>query len=140
VRYESDWRRYRRASPYDLDLRSDWGREPRQDGWEWTSGPAPESYPQPRLHGPARYGFGPYHERLRRRGRSDEELRQDVEDALFFDTWVNADAISVDVKDGVVTLRGELPSYDEVRFATDDAWDIEGVLGVRAELRVSGSD
>lgn len=89
------------------------------------------------LQGPARYGLGPYHERLRRRPRSDDELKHDVEEALFFDTWVDADAISVDVREGVVTLRGELPNYEEVRFATDDAWDVEGVVGVRTELRVS---
>lgn len=91
------------------------------------------------LHGPARYGLGPYHTRLRRRRRPDEDLRSNVEEALFYDTWVDADAITVEVSDGVVTLRGELPSYEEIRFATDDAWDVEGVLGVRTELRVAGS-
>jgi len=95
-------------------------------------GPAPRG-----IYGPARYGLGPYHERLRRRRRSDDDLRVDVEEALFYDTWVDADAITVEVHDGIVTLRGELPSYDEIRFATDDAWDVEGVLGVRTELRVT---
>lgn len=88
------------------------------------------------VYGPARYGLGPYHERLRRRARPDDELRGEVEEALFLDTWVDADAITVDVRDGVVTLRGELPDYDEVRFATDDAWDVDGVRGVRSELTV----
>lgn len=87
-------------------------------------------------YGPARYGLGPYYERLLRRRRTDEDLRDSVEAALFYDTWVNADAITVEVEDGVVTLRGELPSYDEVRFAADDAWDVDGVVGVRCELRV----
>jgi hypothetical protein len=88
------------------------------------------------VYGPARYGFGPYHDRLQRRRRPDDELRQDVEDALFYDTWVDADRIEVQVEDGVVTLRGTLPSYEEVRFATDDVWDVDGVRGVRSELRV----
>jgi osmotically-inducible protein OsmY len=57
-------------------------------------------------------------------------------DALFYDTWVDADAGEVSVKDGVVTLKGDLPDYEEIRYATDDAWDVEGVLGVRSELRV----
>jgi osmotically-inducible protein OsmY len=57
-------------------------------------------------------------------------------DALFYDTWVDADAVEVSVKDGVVTLKGDLPDYEEIRYATDDAWDVEGVLGVRSELRV----
>ena len=87
--------------------------------------------------GPARYGLGPYHQRLRKRQRPDAELKNEVEDALFFDTWVDAEAITVEVSGGVVTLRGELPDYDEVRYATDDAWDVDGVRGVRSELRVN---
>jgi hypothetical protein len=87
--------------------------------------------------GPARYGLGPYHQRLRQRQRPDAELKTEVEDALFFDTWVDAQAITVEVSNGVVTLRGELPDYDEVRYATDDAWDVDGVRGVRSELRVN---
>lgn len=86
------------------------------------------------IYGPERYGLGPYHERLRRRRRPDDEVAHDVEEALFFDTWVDAEAITVEVRDGVVTLRGALPAYDEIRYATDDAWDVEGVLGVRSEL------
>jgi len=88
------------------------------------------------LYGPARYGYGPYYERLRRRRRSDEEIKADVEDALFYDTWVDADRITVEVEDGIVTLRGTLPNFDEVRFATDDAWDVDGVRGVRSEFEV----
>lgn len=126
-----------------------WGRQPRggydrpeqgpPPGW---AGGAPTGYDRDvaeygsAIYGPERYGLGPYHERLRRRRRSDEELRDEVEEALFYDTWVDAEAISVEVEDGVVTLRGELPSYEEVRYATDDAWDVDGVIGVRSELTV----
>ncbi|HST61334.1 MAG TPA: BON domain-containing protein [Longimicrobium sp.] len=99
-------------------------------GGEWESGP---------VHGPARYGLGPYHQRLRTRRRPDEEVRKDVEDALFYDTWVDAEAITVEVKEGVVTLTGELPDYQEVRYATDDAWDVDGVRGVHCQLRVNGT-
>ena len=99
-------------------------------GGEWESGS---------LYGPARYGLGPYHQRLRSRRRPDEEVRKDVEDALFYDTWVDAEAITVEVKDGVVTLRGELPDYHEVRYATDDAWDVDGVRGVHCQLTVNGA-
>ncbi len=87
-------------------------------------------------YGPARYGYGPYYDRLRRRRRSDTEIRGEVEDALFYDTWVDADAISVSVEDGVVTLSGILPSFEELRYAVDDAWDVDGVRGVRSELDV----
>lgn len=88
------------------------------------------------VYGPARYGLGPYHRRLLERRRDDDELREEVMEALFYDTWVDAEAIDVEVRNGVVTLRGELPSHDEVRYATDDAWDVDGVLGVHSRLRV----
>lgn len=102
-------------------------------GMEW-GGEAPAA-----VYGPGRYGLGPYHERLRKRRRPDDELRQDVEDALFYDTWVDAEAIRVEVNEGIVRLSGELPSYEEIRYATDDAWDVDGVVGVRSELTVRRS-
>jgi hypothetical protein len=89
--------------------------------------------------GPSRYGHGPYHERLRRQRRSDSEILKDVEDTLFYDTWVDADAIKVSVENGIVRLGGTLVSYEEVRYATDDAWEVEGVRGVRSELEVNES-
>ncbi|HEX6926094.1 MAG TPA: BON domain-containing protein [Longimicrobiaceae bacterium] len=103
---------------------------PHEDGWGFAGG-----YPQ-RMYGPERYGLGPYYERLRRRRRPDDEIEREVKDALFYDTWVDADAISVEVREGIVTLRGTLPSYDEIRYANDDAWDVDGVVGVHSELEV----
>ncbi|HEX5724940.1 MAG TPA: BON domain-containing protein, partial [Longimicrobiaceae bacterium] len=148
-RYDGDFRSpaaFREHGPGGVRPRPDFGREgdfrPHPglgggrpgadesfagDGSAWEGG----------VYGPARYGLGPYHHRLRNRRRPDEELKQEVEEALFYDTWVDAEAITVEVKDGVVTLRGELPDYDEVRYATDDAWDVDGVRGVRSELTVN---
>ncbi len=113
-----------RPLPHGVHREAEWVGD---DG-EWSSGP---------VYGPARYGLGPYHQRLRSRRRPDDEVRKDVQDALFYDTWVDAEAIAVDVRDGVVTLRGELPDYHEVRYATDDAWDVEGVRGVHCQLSVN---
>ncbi len=103
-------------------------------GYSWSE----REYGEPL--GPARYGYGPYHHRLRRRRRSDDQIRADVEEALFYDTWVDADRIQVEVEDGVVTLRGTLASFDEIRYATDDAWDVDGVRGVRTELEVESPE
>jgi hypothetical protein len=152
-RYDGDWQRpaqgrtydrgFGRGSGYGGDFRphAGWGRGGREvergaggmpggfvpDGAPWEEGP---------LYGPARYGLGPYHRRLQSRRRPDEALKEEVEEALFYDTWVDAEAIEVSVDDGVVTLRGALPDYDEIRYATDDAWEVDGVRGVRSELRV----
>jgi len=121
-----EWQR-RAGGRYDGDFRPPHGRGG-GEGAPWT---------EQTMNGPARYGLGPYHRRLEQRRRPDDEVKHDVEEALFYDTWVDAEAITVEVRDGVVALRGELPDHDEVRYATDDAWDVEGVRGVRCELRVN---
>ena len=127
------------ADQGDFRPQTGWGGG-RPGAQEWPHGEVEDFADAPwqdeLIYGPARYGLGPYHQRLRKRTRPDAEIRHDVEEALFYDTWVDAEAITVEVKDAVVTLRGALPDYDEVRFATDDAWDVDGVRGVRCELTV----
>ena len=124
-RYDAEFRRFR--SSYERER--DWtDRSRSQPPERVASGEG--------IYGPARYGLGPYYGRLQQRRRPNDELREEVEEALFYDTWVDADAIVVEVSDAVVTLRGELPDYEEIRYATDDAWDVDGVRGVRCELTV----
>jgi hypothetical protein len=120
-----------------------WVDRERGPGHGWTGVEEPEAMEaawaqdEP-VYGPARYGLGPYHQRLHTRRRPDAELKEEVQEALFYDTWVDAEAITVEVSDGIVTLTGELPDYEEVRYATDDAWDVDGVRGVRTQLTVRG--
>jgi hypothetical protein len=154
ARYDNAWGRVGRWA-YDRPYQQyDRPYQQQRPGWgegsaggntgRWRAAPEPSetgsggSAFSEGLYGPSRYGLGPYHERLKQRRRSDAELREEVEEALFYDTWVDADAITVEVKDGVVTLRGELPNFEEIRYATDDAWDVDGVVGVRSELTVAG--
>jgi hypothetical protein len=141
MRYDEGWRG-RAAQGWERDGGYDRGQAAR-DSYTPRGQPHPglwrgaePEWDEAVLNGPARYGLGPYHRRLQQRRRPDDELRHEVEEALFYDTWVDAEAIQVEVSDGVVTLRGDLPDHAEVRFATDDAWDVEGVRGVRSELRV----
>src|SRR3954467_3376598 len=131
-----EWRR-RAGGRYDGDFRPPHGPGGGGGAAGRRGGAAP--WTEETMNGPARYGLGPYHRRLEQRRRPDEELKHDVEEALFYDTWVGAEAITVEARDGVVSLRGELPDHDEVRYATDDAWDVEGVRGVRCELRVNSA-
>ena len=91
---------------------------------------------QQRFYGPGR-GHGPYQERLRTLERADNDLVRDIQEALFYDTWVDASRITVDVTEAIVTLRGHLPSNDEIRFAGEDAWSVAGVREVRSELKLS---
>jgi hypothetical protein len=91
---------------------------------------------QQRFYAPKRTSGGPYDARLRTLQRPDDALKKDVQEALFYDTWVDAERIAVEVRDGVVTLRGTLPRAEEIRFACDDAWEVAGVREVRSELQV----
>ncbi len=84
----------------------------------------------------ARYYYGTYGPYYARTVRDDEEIRSDIYNRLTWDSWVNADEINVDVKNGVVTLTGDVDSTVEKRAAGDDAWDTVGVVDVNNLLHV----
>lgn len=67
---------------------------------------------------------------------SDEEVEGAVREALESDHWIEAERVEVEVRDGVVTLTGEVDDYLEARYAWDDAWESAGVRGVVNQLTV----
>ncbi|MDQ3698365.1 MAG: BON domain-containing protein [Gemmatimonadota bacterium] len=93
---------------------------------------------QQRFYAPRPRAGGPYSDRISTLSRDDAEVRRDVQETLFHDTWVDADNVEIDVADGTVTLRGELPSAHEIRFARDDAWAVAGVRNVICQINVLG--
>ncbi len=55
--------------------------------------------------------------------RTDDDIRKDVQAALARDVYLTGLPISVSVKDGVVTLQGEVgTAYQKERAATDARW------------------
>jgi osmotically-inducible protein OsmY len=88
----------------------------------------------------ARYGDqGAQHHRGRGpRGytRSDERIRDDVNDRLTDDPYVDASEIEVTVSGGEVTLSGTVDSRHAKRRAEDIADDVSGVTHVQNNLRV----
>jgi osmotically-inducible protein OsmY len=72
--------------------------------------------------------------------RSDEEVLQSVRQALVEDRWLDSSSIIVQVRDGVVLLRGEVNDYLEARYAWDDAWESAGVRGVVDRLEVRSTE
>lgn len=68
--------------------------------------------------------------------RSDERIREDVNDHLTHDWRVDASHIRVTVKDGEVTLEGSVDSRGAKRRAEDIADDVSGVKHVQNNLRV----
>ena len=67
---------------------------------------------------------------------SNEELRFDVEQELFWEPRVDNAAIAVATDDGDVTLRGTVGSFREKREATAAAKRVYGVTHVENELGV----
>jgi osmotically-inducible protein OsmY len=69
---------------------------------------------------------------------SDEWLREKVKATLLFHRSVSVATTAVDVKEGIVTLRGEASSQAQKDLTTEYAKDIEGVKGVNNLIVVSG--
>jgi osmotically-inducible protein OsmY len=68
--------------------------------------------------------------------RSEERIREDVSDKLSEDSFLDASAIEVSVKDGEVTLSGSVESRYSKHRAEDLAEDVTGVKEVQNNLRV----
>ncbi|WP_374410705.1 BON domain-containing protein [Novosphingobium colocasiae] len=68
--------------------------------------------------------------------RSDERIREDANDALTRNPWVNARDISVSVAGGEVTLDGHVDNRAAKRRAEDAVDEISGVRHVQNNLRV----
>ena len=70
---------------------------------------------------------------------SDAWLRDKVKVTLMFQRSVNSGATEVDVKNGIVTLRGNAASQAQKELTTEYAKDVEGVKDVRNEMTVTKS-
>ncbi|MCW5756802.1 MAG: BON domain-containing protein [Phycisphaeraceae bacterium] len=68
--------------------------------------------------------------------KSDTQIKTDVLNELKWDTRVDETEVGVQVKGGVVTLTGHVPSYGKKIAAVEAAHRVHGVLDVVNELDV----
>jgi hyperosmotically inducible protein len=68
---------------------------------------------------------------------SDTWLSMKVKAALVFHSNVNAHKTKVDVKDGIVTLKGEAASQAQKDLTAEFAKDVDGVKSVNNEMTVA---
>jgi len=68
--------------------------------------------------------------------KTDSQLHQDVLETLSFEPLLDASKIAIAVKDGVVTLRGEVPSYAEFWTTEHVTKNVAGVRAVAQEIKV----
>ena len=71
--------------------------------------------------------------------RSDDRIKEDVNDRLTDDGWLDATNIDVDVKNREVTLSGHVYNRSAKHRAEDIAESVSGVVHVQNNLRVSGT-
>jgi osmotically-inducible protein OsmY len=62
--------------------------------------------------------------------RTEERIKQAVIDQLTWDDRTDESKITVERRDGTVTLRGEVPSYFSKTSAESDALSVLGVTDV----------
>lgn len=126
------------------DYYGDYERHGRGRGRRWEGRPAetrsfgdPNDYVQAVTDGREDELFGEH----RGRGpkgyrRADERIREDVNDRLTDDSWLDAREIDVQVADGEVTLSGTVDSRRAKRRAEDIVERVAGVSDVQNNLRV----
>lgn len=68
--------------------------------------------------------------------KSDTELQQDVMNELSWEPSIDATDIGVAVKDGVVTLSGNVDTYSEKLAAERAVKRVSGVKGLAQEIKV----
>lgn len=68
--------------------------------------------------------------------RSDPRIHEDVNDMLTEDPWLDASDITVEVKEGEVTLSGHVATRQQKRRAEDIAHGVRGVRHVQNNIRM----
>lgn len=68
--------------------------------------------------------------------RTDEDIKRDIVESLYWDTRVDAADIAVTVNDGHVTLAGSVPTFRARRAAREDTEIIRGVTGIDNHVEI----
>lgn len=72
--------------------------------------------------------------------RGDAEIRRAVQTLAERDLWLDTRDLTIQVAEGVITLRGLLPDRSSVEKLVSLAGELDGVVGVRNELQHARDD
>lgn len=72
--------------------------------------------------------------------KTDETIKKDTVEQLYWDDRVNASDVKVDVNDCVVTLSGKVPNYNAMRSALESTYALREVDSVINNLAVEYAD
>lgn len=67
--------------------------------------------------------------------RTDQEIRENIKDEMWWSPFVDSDEVTVSVTDGRATLTGEVDSYSEWQAASENAWE-GGAIWVDNDLKI----
>jgi hypothetical protein len=135
-------REYGRSGEYGASWRSQPGGGHRES---WQSGQhQTQAFGSRGPNWGARFGWGPSEQNYAGRGpknyqRSDDRIREEISDRLTDDSRIDAGDVTVEVKNGEVTLSGTVSDRDQKRRAEDIAERVTGVREVNNNVRVSRS-
>jgi hypothetical protein len=124
-----------RGWPRNMNWEAGWGTPMAGGGGAYM----PEQWPGEGYIDPAQFerDYGPRHHRQRFEERDDDEIKNEIYDALDDDPSVPPAAdIRVDVQDGVVTLTGSVRNRSTKFAAGDCAWHTPGVHDVHNNVAV----
>jgi osmotically-inducible protein OsmY len=71
--------------------------------------------------------------------KSDRQIRDDIDNQLFWSPFVDANQVQVDVEGGIATLTGTVDSWSERESAEENAYE-GGALWVKNRLTVEGPE
>ncbi len=77
---------------------------------------------------------------LKTPSRLDIDIRKDATEALRYDAATDSYKLKPEVKDGIVTLTGTVPSYGEKRLAIDVVKGVKGVKGVTDSIALKDTN
>lgn len=68
--------------------------------------------------------------------RTDAELREFVLAELLWNPYVREDQLAVDVRDGIVTLSGRMPSWNDRVLAEQVTQRVNGIAAVTNAIEI----
>jgi osmotically-inducible protein OsmY len=71
--------------------------------------------------------------------KSDNQIQQDVMDQLKWEPFLKASEIGVAVRNGIVTLSGQVDSYYKKRSAEEAAKKVSGVKAIAEDIQIGVS-
>lgn len=72
--------------------------------------------------------------------RTDQQIKKDIVDNLFWNNSVDASDIKVEVRNGTAILSGTVTNYAAKIQAVSETWDVDGVTNIENQINVKYPD